>query len=75
MKIKLSILLGLLLISAGTLAAPKVLYTFDSKTPPGNIAATQDGRIFISTHHFYGAKNKILEVKKATTHKRWFYTI
>lgn len=42
----------------------KTLHTFNKDTPPGNIAVSKNNRIFMSTHFFYGAKNKIVEVHK-----------
>ncbi|PKF80437.1 hypothetical protein CW749_05810 [Vibrio sp. vnigr-6D03] len=61
-----------LLISLSTLAIMvsfnasasdlNVVHQLDHKAPPGNIAASSSGRIFMSNHHFYGAKNKIVEI-------------
>ncbi len=36
--------------------------TFDSETPPGNIAIGPDGRIFLSIHEFYGQAVKVVEL-------------
>lgn len=52
-----------LMFTAGAFATEyTTAYTFDKKNPPGNIAVSSSGRIFMSNHFFYGAKNKIVEV-------------
>ncbi len=50
--------------SANSFAANiKVVNQFDNTSPPGNIAVSQSGRIFMSNHHFYGANNKVVEIE------------
>ncbi len=61
--------LFLLVISVFSVAGKKpetfeVLYKLDSQVPPANIAATKDGRVFLSTHQAYGSPYKLLEIKK-----------
>lgn len=40
-----------------------IVYEFDHKTPPGNIAVSKKERIFLSTHHFFGSEHKIVEIQ------------
>ena len=40
----------------------EILHEFDSNNPPGNIAASADGRIFMSVHQFFGTEHKVVEV-------------
>ena len=42
----------------------RVTHEFNKDNPPGNIAVSKDGRIFMSNHFFYGAEFKIVEVLK-----------
>lgn len=42
----------------------EVWHKLDSKVPPANIAATKEGRIFLSTHQAYGSPYKLLEITK-----------
>ncbi|OCH08919.1 L-dopachrome tautomerase-related protein [Aliivibrio fischeri] len=52
------------LFSANLFAANlNIVHELDNKNPPGNIAISESGRLFMSNHHFYGAKNKIVEIK------------
>ena len=44
----------------------KVVSLPDS-VPPGNIAISQDGRVFYSVHEFYGKPLKVVELKKDGT--------
>lgn len=39
-----------------------VLFELNHAIPPANIAATSDGRIFLSTHQAYGSTYKLLEI-------------
>lgn len=45
-------------------APPEVAFSFDHKNPPGNIAVSPEGRVFMSLHQFYGAPFKLVEVKE-----------
>ncbi len=36
--------------------------TFDKSIPPGNLAISPDGRMFMSVHEFYGPKLRVVEV-------------
>lgn len=40
----------------------EVVARFDSSTPPGNIAVSSSGRIFMSVHEFYGHDLRVVEV-------------
>lgn len=40
----------------------KVFRELDSNTPPANIAVSEDGRVFMSTHLAYGPLHKVVEV-------------
>ncbi len=42
----------------------EIVHRFNSSTPPGNIAITPNGRIFMSVHEFYGQDVRVVEVKK-----------
>ena len=42
----------------------KIRYTFDKNHPPGNLAVTKSGRVFMTQHFFYGVENKLVEVLK-----------
>lgn len=56
----------LLLMGQGFSTNAEEIFTkvaeFDAQNPPGNIGVSSTGRLFMSTHHFYGAKYKIVEV-------------
>ncbi len=43
----------------------RITHEFNVTNPPGNIAVSQNGRVFMSNHFFYGPKNKIVEVLKS----------
>lgn len=40
----------------------KVLHKLDNELPPANIAVSQQGRVFMSTHLAYGPKLKVVEL-------------
>ncbi|MEM9102970.1 MAG: L-dopachrome tautomerase-related protein [Pseudomonadota bacterium] len=67
---RIAVFIGLALMSSLSLYAKepphsfKKIHSFDASTPPGNLAISRQGRIFMSTHHFYGAEHKVVEVKK-----------
>ena len=42
----------------------EIVHKLNNENPPGNIAVSKQGRIFMSNHFFYGAKNKIVEVQQ-----------
>lgn len=53
-----------LAISTNVFAAdPNIVHQFDKQNPLGNIGVSESGRLFMSNHHFYGADNKIVEIK------------
>lgn len=53
-----------LAISTNVFAADlSIVHQFDKQNPPGNIGVSESGRLFMSNHHFYGADNKIVEIK------------
>lgn len=45
----------------------EVVAEFGQETPPGNVAVTPDGRIFMSLHQFYDRKYRVVEVKEDGT--------
>lgn len=55
-------LVATLQASAGHHKDIKVLRELDSNTPPANIAVSQDGRIFMSTHLAYSPPHKVVEL-------------
>lgn len=52
------------LLAAGMASAqgPEVFAEFSRDTPPGNLAITPDGRLFMSVHEFYGPELRVVEV-------------
>ncbi|MEM8793723.1 MAG: L-dopachrome tautomerase-related protein [Pseudomonadota bacterium] len=59
-------LLPALLVAAALPAGAaeyETVATFGPETPPGNIAVSPEGRIFMSLHGFYGPEIRIVEVK------------
>ncbi|MDJ0719875.1 MAG: L-dopachrome tautomerase-related protein [Prochloraceae cyanobacterium] len=41
----------------------EIVHRFNAATPPGNIAITPKGRIFMSLHEFFGQDVRVVEVK------------
>lgn len=42
----------------------ETVHQFEADMPPGNIAISPDGRLFMSVHEFYGHPLKVVEVNK-----------
>ena len=52
-------------LNSAALADPPTFETYAQLTEcPGNIAATADGRVFISIHQFMPSKNRVVEIAK-----------
>ena len=69
--LKLSFITVLILASAVTVHATgkndhdfEIVATFDASTPPGNIAISPEGRIFLSVHEFYNQPIRVVELLK-----------
>jgi sugar lactone lactonase YvrE len=58
------VLLSSLLTSTVFAADYSVFRELDSQHPPGNVAVSSTGRVFMSNHHFYGVDSRIVELKK-----------
>lgn len=41
-----------------------VFRELDKQHPPGNVAVSANGRVFMSNHHFYGVDSRIVELNK-----------
>lgn len=52
----------LLFAHAVSAAQPEVVARLPAETPPGNIAVTEDGRVFLSLHQFFGARYRAVEL-------------
>ncbi|NIR27891.1 MAG: hypothetical protein GWN84_00850 [Gammaproteobacteria bacterium] len=52
----------LILACAVAAAEPEVVARLPAGTPPGNVAVTEDGRIFLSLHQFFGAHYRAVEL-------------
>ena len=52
-----------MLVVAPALSEINTYASFDSETPPGNLAIGPDGRIFMSVHEFYGKAVRVVEVR------------
>ncbi len=57
-----ALIVGVLISWSVSASNFKITHEFDVTNPPGNIAVSQSGRVFMSNHFFYGAKNRIVEV-------------
>lgn len=58
------VLLGSLFTSTVFAADYSVFRELDSLHPPGNVAVSSTGQVFMSNHHFYGVDSRIVELKK-----------
>lgn len=58
------VLLSSLFISTVFAADYSVFRELDSLHPPGNVAVSSTGQVFMSNHHFYGVDSRIVELKK-----------
>ncbi|MDJ0837309.1 MAG: L-dopachrome tautomerase-related protein [Acidobacteriota bacterium] len=62
-RIAKTILIGIVSVVPGVLAGELETYAaFSKKVPPGNLAITAEGRIFMSVHGFYGQPVRVVEV-------------
>ena len=63
------LLLALLSVTAISVNAGEfsVFRELDKQHPPGNIAVSATGRVFMSNHHFYGVDARIVELKQDGT--------
>lgn len=73
MKLITILLMGILAFEAASLiAADKPISIFrelGSETPPANIAVSEGGRIFMSTHQAYGSEHKVVELLSDGTYR------
>ena len=60
--VKQTLLVSTFLISTNVFGQIETVATFDSNYPPGNIAISKEGRIFMSVHPFYGKDVRVVEV-------------
>ena len=58
------VLLGSLFTSTVFAADYSVFRELDSLHPPGNVAVSSTGQVFMSNHHFYDVDSRIVELKK-----------
>ena len=78
-KINLIISIVILLLTQKLFAQGlETIATFNTQTPPGNIAIGPDGRIFLSVHEFYNQPIKLIELLKDGStkpypNKEWAY--